>query len=63
MPQQRADGVRSAAAARPSRRLTLVLDHARHLRGGAALAFYAWLNFGRLEIFKMLLSSFFPLAC
>src|SRR5690606_30492714 len=26
------------------------------------IAFYAWFTFARLEIFKMLLASFFPLA-
>ena len=36
-------------------------DHARY-RLAALLVFYATFKFARLEIFKMLLSSFFPLA-
>ena len=46
------------AAVAPSKWFWIVLTTA----GVLTLAFYAWLDFARLEIFKMLLSSFFPLA-
>jgi len=38
-----------------------VLDHLRHRRDGMVI-FYVVFTFARLEIFKMLLGSFFPLA-
>ncbi|WP_397534196.1 TRAP transporter large permease subunit [Roseateles sp.] len=53
----------SAAGAAPGERVPAPMGYwiGLGVGGAALLAFYAILSFARLEIFKMLLSSFFPL--
>jgi TRAP-type mannitol/chloroaromatic compound transport system permease large subunit len=51
-------GVAQAASTTPPAWFWIALA----IAAAALIAFYTWLDFARLEVFKMLLSSFFPLA-
>jgi TRAP-type mannitol/chloroaromatic compound transport system permease large subunit len=58
------DGAPASADTATGERVPASMNYWIGLAVGAAvmLFFYAWLSFARLEIFKMLLSSFFPLV-